>query len=262
MVSWRDLSGLKPIQQARLEDLSASFPEYLDIFNAHGPFSQSQLGARLRALKRRVTFGSAAEAVADPDFADAVRYVLAEWGIGTRGAQLVPPAAFRTEMAKLAPKLAELEGAQIDDTGLDAQKAASTVWDVISSMCLVAKNSQPVKNRLVSGSKALHHVLPTLVFPIDREYTQTFFGWHNPEFQYNPRDCFILIFVTLADLATRVHTAQFVGDLWMSSSTKILDNAIVGFCIKHGLKSESTRYEQKRRATLKAIKKLAKEMGD
>ncbi len=142
------------------------------------------------------------------------------------------------------------------------RKPPRQYWDVINSMRLVTKKGQPVKNKLVSGSKALHHVLPNLVFPIDREYTQTFFGWHNPEFQNKPKDCFILIFVTLADLATRVHPKQFIGDRWMSSPTKILDNAIVGFCIKHSLKSENTRYEQKRRATQKALKKLVKELGD
>ncbi len=262
MANWRELPGMKPIQQVRLGDLSASFQEYLDIFKHRGPFSESQLGAHLKALKRRATFSSAAEAVVDPEFADDVRDVLAEWGVGTRGAALIPPTAFRIEMEKVAPRLGALETLQVDDNGLDAHRTALTIWDVMSSMCLVTKKGQPVKNKLVGGSKALHHVLPNLVFPIDREYTQTFFGWHNPEFQYNPRDCFILIFVALAELATRVHPTQFIADRWMSSPTKILDNAIVGFCMKHGLKSENARYEQKRRAAHKAVKELAKEPGD
>ncbi|MEI8083497.1 MAG: hypothetical protein WCI74_16795 [Actinomycetes bacterium] len=37
--------------------------------------------------------------------------------------------------------------------------------------------------RLVPCTQALHHVPPDVVVPIDRDYTQSFFVWHNPEFQ-------------------------------------------------------------------------------
>jgi len=37
------------------------------------------------------------------------------------------------------------------------------VWRLLDSICLVTKDGQPVQNRLVSGSEALHHVLPTPV---------------------------------------------------------------------------------------------------
>jgi hypothetical protein len=114
-------------------------------------------------------------------------------------------------------------------------------------MCLVTKNGQPVKNRVVSGTKALHHILPELVFPIDREYTQTFFGWHNPEFQQNPQGCFMVAFLAIAELANAVQPGRLVGEGWMASPAKILDNAIVGYCVKHGLESESARHAKKKR---------------
>ena len=47
----------------------------------------------------------------------------------------------------------------------------------------------------------------------------------------------------------------------MSSPAKILDNAIIGYCVKHGLKSENTRYQQKKRAVYQAMEKRAKELG-
>lgn len=59
--------------------------------------------------------------------------------MGTRGAELVPPEDFRAEFARLAPRLAGLEKAQIDDSALDATKVASKVWDLINSMCLVKR---------------------------------------------------------------------------------------------------------------------------
>ena len=252
---------VKPGLEARLKNLSGSFSDYVEVFNRGGPFSESQLHFHLKALMARGAFPSAAEAVNNPEFADSVREVLWHWRVGIRGTELVPVKAFRAEMAKLTPKLVALEHLQINDVALDGLKTASTIWDLISSMCLVTKDGKPVKNKLVSSSKALHHLLPRLVFPIDREYTQTFFGWRNPEFQNNPRDCFILIFASLADVAKRIHPENLVGEGWMSSPAKILDNAIVGYCVKHALKSESTRYRQKKRAVEQAMEKRAKKLG-
>jgi hypothetical protein len=132
---------------------------------------------------------------------------------------------------------------------------------MLTDLCLVTKQGDPVRNRLVSGAKALHHVLPKLVFPIDREYTQTFFGLSTQEFQYNPRDSFTLMFLSLANLAAKVNPAQYVADRWFSSPAKILDNAVVGYCLKHGLRSENRKYQQKRSADLQALKKHLREVG-
>jgi len=106
----------------------------------------------------------------------------------------------------------------------------------------------------------LHHILPELVFPIDREYTQTFFGWHNPEFQQNPQGCFMVAFLAIAELANAVQPGRLVGEGWMASPAKILDNAIVGYCVKHGLESESARHAKKKRVHDKALSRRAKEI--
>ena len=37
------------------------------------------------------------------------------------------------------------------------------VWRLLDSICLVTKDGQPVRNRLVGGREALHHVPPKLV---------------------------------------------------------------------------------------------------
>jgi hypothetical protein len=115
--------------------------------------------------------------------------------------------------------------------------------------------------KVVSGAKMLHHLLPELVFPIDREYTQTFFGWSNPEFQNHPEQCFKFVFHRIAEVAQAVRPASYVKKAWNSSRSKVLDNALVGYCIVHGLESESTKYEKRRRAELRAIRAKLKELG-
>ena len=94
---------------------------------------------------------------------------------------LSPPKLSVQNFKNAAPKLVDLNLARIYDSDLDSEKVESTVWQIIDSMSLVTTIGGPVKNKLVSGTKALHHVLPQLVFPVDREYTQTFFAWHNSE---------------------------------------------------------------------------------
>jgi hypothetical protein len=44
------------------------------------------------------------------------------------------------------------------------------LWQLIDNLGIVENEA-----KLVSGSKALHHLLPDLVVPMDRAYTQKFF---------------------------------------------------------------------------------------
>jgi hypothetical protein len=48
-------------------------------------------------------------------------------------------------------------------------EAAAIAWDVIAHVKVSASQTQ-----IVAGSKFLHHLLPDLVPPMDRQYTFTF----------------------------------------------------------------------------------------
>jgi hypothetical protein len=89
------------------------------------------------------------------------------------------------------------------------------------------------KARIVAGTKTLHHLLPELVVPMDRAWTGLFFQLHAPEWQDldNQRRTFRRVYSQFADLARRVQPQQYVtGARWRTSRTKILDNALIGFC--------------------------------
>lgn len=60
----------------------------------------------------------------------------------------------------------------------------------------------------VAVSKTLHHILPDLVVPIDREYTSNFFGWHAPEFQQYQSRCFGEAFGHFARIAAVTNPSQ------------------------------------------------------
>jgi hypothetical protein len=99
-----------------------------------------------------------------------------------------------------------------------------------ATLARLAQSLEIVRNnaRIVPGSKALHHLLPELVVPIDRAYTQRFFDWANPTFQSFPERCFRQAFTAFARIARETQPQQYEGSGWYTSRTKVIDNAIVG----------------------------------
>ncbi len=91
----------------------------------------------------------------------------------------------------------------------------------------------------MAGTKALHHLLPELVVPMDRVYTRTFFRWYMPQFQSDQRRVFEDAFGHFAAIARATDPERLVGPGWRTSRTKILDNAVVGFCLAEALRRPS-----------------------
>ena len=206
--------------------LVAKFPRWLDHFVQHGPFTRpDQLRWHLKAISLRRQHDSVAAALEDAVFVEALYNTLLAWGVGSRGSSLVPLAEFAPRLRSVNATLKLLEPLRIDaDNPNNRGSIESLLWNVIESMGVV-RNKAP----LVAGSKTLHHLLPDLVPPMDRAYTQTFFGWHAPQFQNNQASCFGLAYETLAAVARRVEASEHVGThAWHSSVTKVLDNGLVG----------------------------------
>ena len=111
----------------------------------------------------------------------------------------------------------------IDDAGLHINTVSGRLWRTIETLGIVANES-----KIVPGTKTLHHILPDLVVPVDRAYTQKFFRCHNPEFQYGQASAFGRSFSAFVEIARTTNPAQYVGAGCNSSRTKVIDNAIVG----------------------------------
>jgi len=106
--------------------------------------------------------------------------------------------------------------------------------------------------RLVACTKALHHLLPNLVVPIDRQFTGAFFGWNTYDWQVKEERAFKRAFVVFHEIAHKTRPSQYVGAGWNTSPSKVVDNAIVGYCRKTLLDRASHD---------KAIIARAKELG-
>jgi hypothetical protein len=217
--------------QRNVERLTAEFPTYLRVFEQEMPFTQEQLRVHLHSIKRRRILGTAAAALEDDEF---LRYLhnslLPAWGIGVRESRLVDEAGFLDALRVSAEDIAALDNVTIDGDEKGFQVARATLTRLLGNLPIVDN-----KARIVAVSKTLHHLLPDLVPPIDRKFTGSFFRWHRREFQDFQRRLFQTGFDAFRRIALDVNPVQYVGEGWRTSRIKILDNAIIGFCIRERL---------------------------
>jgi hypothetical protein len=211
----------------KIELLIRAFPDLVAAFQRKAPFRRvGQFEYHRDTIAARREAGSGVAALQSPEFLKLLYCTLKAWGIGTRGSHLVPFPAFESSLRAHEGQIADLEKLAIDDARLDVGTVAERLWRVLDGLRITDN-----KARLVPCTKALHHVLPDLVVPIDRKYTQWFFGWHSPEFQSRQRACFRQAFEAFARVARAVNPSQFVGSGWNTSKTKVIDNAIVGLFV-------------------------------
>jgi hypothetical protein len=165
----------------------------------------------------------------------------------TRGAKLVALPAFAEALQRCSGQIAALEHERLEDQTLDPDAIAGMLWVIIERLRLTETHA-----RLVTGTKALHHLLPNLVVPMDRQFTGAFFGWHNQAWQAAQERSFKTAFASFVAIAREARPSRYVASGWNTSPTKVLDNAIVGYCRKHDLDRAS--YER-------ALIARAKELG-
>lgn len=209
---------------SRVPRLIAGFKRYLDAYTRKPAFIRAgQLEYHLETLALRRQLGSAVAAVSDEGFVRSLYRTLQAWGIGVRASKLVPEIEFAARLQAKKEDFAALEAFTIDDPGLAPSRMGERLWRIIETLEIVHNNS-----KIVPGSKTLHHILPDLVVPIDRAWTQKFFRWHDPEFQYEQAACFAHAFSAFVEIARKVSPQQYVGGGWNSSRTKVIDNALIG----------------------------------
>ena len=143
--------------------------------------------------------------------------------------------------------MASLERKKLDTLGKEGRDIAGQLWNLIDMLGITETQS-----RLVAGTKALHHVLPDLVPPMDRAYTAAFFGWSPQRLQGREAAFFALAFPVYANIAERARAERYASGGWNSSISKVVDNAVVGYCKHYRLDQASYQ---------KALVAKAKELG-
>jgi hypothetical protein len=213
--------------QGRLGALTSDFDRYVDAYDQREEFAPRQLRPHRQTIALRREANGVGEAIDSVDFLVSLRLTLEAWGLGRRQSRLLPQAAFDEAIRSARVQIEALDGLMIDDLSLPAD-AGERIWQVIESLGVVDNRA-----KLVAGTKTLHHLLPDLVVPMDREWTGRFFELRQHQWQHLPaqRRTFLQAHRDFRDLACQVEPQQYVdGRGWRTSRTKILDNALIGFC--------------------------------
>jgi hypothetical protein len=214
----------------RIQTLTSTFAECVAVFEASQAFPGPSLYFHLRAIERRREHLTVSSLLEDNLFLEYVYAVLPAWGMhrmGPQAAKVGDFAQITTALRETAPTLQQLWPLRITTlTGQAARDAAALAWDVIAHVKVSTSQTQ-----IVAGSKFLHHVLPDLVPPIDRQYTFTFFT--GQKMVPSDRAAFLDWFPRLAYIGARcggpIREAMARGGFMATGEAKVIDNAIMGF---------------------------------
>jgi len=218
----------------RIDELCQDMLKYLKAYYVTNPFHRpNQLESHLQTIQLRCKLSSVKVALHDDSFVSSLRKTLVAWGMDARGAagKLAQLPEFGKKLREQEEEIASLEGAKIDDPNLPLEKTVAQLWRIIERMKL-----SEVENQIDIGSKTLHHLLPDLIPPMDRNFTRPFFWFWMQQFQNNPGEVFQYMWKQFAHIACKTNPGQYLNQgLWNTSKTKILDNAIVGYCKYHSV---------------------------
>ena len=225
----------------RISDLCENFKCYLKFFeseykSANRPYSDSapvySHETHIRTIKLRNRLGSASNAICCDEFIDLLWKTLDDWGMNSRGAKLQSDAIFKSQLRSHIASIQKFEGRTYED--LD--NIQDDLWKLIQNLSLSSTNSQ-----LITGSKALHHLLPQLLPPIDGSYTARFFYYQGSRLSGCAKPVFNSILNGFAQIARcldcRGYDLSKILDesKVATSETKLIDNAIIGYVKKHKL---------------------------
>jgi hypothetical protein len=203
------------------------FQECIGAYDLAVPFTRTgQYASHRQTIDLRRRLGSVVAAVNDDAFVRSLYATLRFWGIGRRRSQLVPYVDFVQRVRSYAEATSSLETLQLEDISPDELAQAIQQIDSLVTEIGVVTN----KSKIVAGTKTLHHLLPDLVPPMDRAWTGLFFNWSPIDPQLRQTAILSDAMEGFHAVAQVVRPGDFVGDGWRTCSSKILDNALIGYC--------------------------------
>lgn len=221
----------------RIGALQARFAESLEAFERAKLFSGPSVYFHKRTLEHLRNHKSAADALADDSYLEALYATLTAWGLhrmGPGNAKLLDLDDMRRNLCRCGDLVRELESYQISTLN------SVNLRQITRKLCALLDQARVSQARtfLVSSTKAIHHLLPSLVPPVDHEYTLSFF-FHNIILDGdNDQEVFGTIFPYFHEVAQRnaeLIRAALGRGVMNTSETKIIDNAIVGYCLGHAV---------------------------
>ena len=221
----------------RIEDLCDHFASYVTLTNNTYRFDSPARHFHIRAIGRLASAKSVDEVLNDELFYDYLYATLVSWGMTGRGAKLVGFTEFSDSIKNSRHDIVELSGYSLGQLA-EMGDADSKVYfnELVRLICQIFPkvSISATESKLVANSKALHHILPNLIPPVDRNYTLRFF-YDNKRVKRG--DACISQFLDVLSYFEQIYivVGEEVEELvqthsFNSSVTKVIDNAIIGYC--------------------------------
>lgn len=215
----------------KVEALCNQFEESLVEFEQRKLFTGPSVFFHRKCIeiKRKVFYAGAL--LNDPVFLEYLYATLTSWGMHRMGpgmARLVEFDRFCLGFQRMKGNIGRIEQIKLwDIQERDLPDVMESVWWIIYNLNVGISGV-----KLVGGSKALHHILPDLVPPIDREYTLNFFrgnGNIGADGEKEFKNIFPWFHYFAVEKRGAIEVALERGGEMNTSLTKVIDNAIVGF---------------------------------
>jgi hypothetical protein len=221
-----------------LESLVGDFSHYVRSFDPNQQFGGPSVYFHLKAIEALSRHPTAVDALGDDAFFDYLYATLASWGLhrmGPGNAKLRDIDELKASFRAQASKIEQVQQLQIDQLDPDkVREVAEAAWAIMASLRVGIGQTL-----LVANSKALHHLLPGLIPPIDPNYTLRFFVGRPYIYRGQDADYFQVLYPLFQEIAFprdrspgsgEIH--RFIATPWEgmnTSVTKVIDNAILGF---------------------------------
>jgi hypothetical protein len=164
--------------QERVDHVAEHFDHFLLAYDTRAGATSRDLLTHRETVDLLRHAGSIAAAIEDEQFVHSLRSTLSAWGIGRRRSVLAAGEELQAALRRACDRIEEFEDSTIETVDLD--RVPQQLWALIDELGVVDNNS-----RIVAGTKTLHHLLPDLIPPMDRQYTGGFFRlsgnrWQDP----------------------------------------------------------------------------------
>jgi hypothetical protein len=220
-----------------------AFKYYLDFFYQNETFIGPSIYFHKRVINL-IRTNSLLSLLENEHFIEYIYATLASWGMhrmGEGGSKMRDFAEFKQSIISSSDMFLELGKLRLDTLTEDNKKHAfSLLGQLFTSLRVMESDSN-----LVGNSKVIHHILPDLVPPIDRQYTIRFF-YGNLKSKYSPmydKEEEAILFADIMNcfytICRRLSLTENDFDKTRPMNTsipKVIDNAIIGFVLSENSK--------------------------
>lgn len=223
----------------RVKELKENFDGFIEYFDSTSIFSGPSLYFHKKTIDILRRYGLSA-VLKSEQFFEYLYATLASWGLhrmGKTNTKLVDFDKFKESITSQKERLLTLSDKRIlEFTPNQLTLVTNQLRELIENLKIGEGET-----KIVFNSKAIHHLLPDLMPPIDRQYTLLFF--YDSTSPPHIDDCFSEIYPKFVSIAfsKKDSIREKVGKGFHTSETKVIDNAIVGYVLKKDLKGQKRR---------------------